>query len=92
MTGAKPREVAKFDDPAKVSGESTCLAFSSDGKKLACGNDRGVCVLDVATFKPVWEWPAPGPVGWLDWAADGRHLLTHNGNKIVYALRLNGLR
>ena len=46
----------------------------------------------MATFKPVWEWPAPGPVGWLDWAADGRHLLTHNGNKIVYALRLNGLR
>ena len=27
-------------------------------------------------------------IRWLDWAADGRHLVTHNGNKTVYVLRL----
>jgi hypothetical protein len=39
----------------------------------------------------VWEWEAPGPVDWVEWAYDSRHLITHNGNKTVYVLRLNQL-
>jgi hypothetical protein len=39
----------------------------------------------------VWEWEAPGRVNWVEWADDSRHLITHNGNKTVYVLRLNQL-
>ena len=50
----------------------------------------GVGVLDVKTIKPVYQWKtAPGSVHLLDWAADGRHLVTHNGNTTGYVLRLN---
>lgn len=87
LTGKEPREVAKYEGAGKVGAGSTYLTFRPDGKALACGSDSGVDILDVATFKPVWEWAAPGPVDWLDWAADGRHLVTHNGNKTVYVLR-----
>jgi serine/threonine protein kinase/WD40 repeat protein len=89
LTGKEPREIAQFGDYAKL-GSVAYLAFHPDGKKLAAvGSQRGVCILDVATMKPVWDWQSPGPVHWLDWAADGRHLVTHNGNMTVYVLRLN---
>jgi formylglycine-generating enzyme required for sulfatase activity len=39
-----------------------------------------------------YEWKtAPGIVHWVDWAPDGRHLVTLNGNRTVYVLRLNQL-
>ena len=91
LTGKAPREIAKFSDGAKIYGDFAYLAFHPDSKKLAVGSWAGVCLLDVATMKPIWDWQSPGPIYWLDWAADGRHLVTHNGNLTVYVLRLNDL-
>ena len=59
---------------------------------MAYASTSGVGVLDAKTLKPVYEWKtAAGWVNWVDWAADGRHLVTHNGNKTVYVLRLPDL-
>jgi hypothetical protein len=72
--------------------EFSCwFAFSPGGQHLAYSFGCEVGVLEVPSFKPVWQWKTPGPVWWLDWAADGRHLVTLNGNHTVYVLRLNQL-
>ena len=87
LTGKEPREVASFTDAAKF-GFVQYLAFHPDSKKLAFASWHGIGILDVATFKPIWDWQSPGPVHWLDWAADGRHLVTNNSNLTVYVLRM----
>ena len=89
LSGKEPREVARYRDNTKVAGDHANLVFHPDGKTLAVGGGRGVCVLDVTTMKPLWDWQSPGPIWWLDWAADGRHLVTHNTNSTVYVLRVD---
>ena len=67
------------------------LAFSPDGRHLAYGSERGVGVLKVPSLETVWERNLLGRVDWVEWASDSRHLITHNGNKTIYVLRLNQL-
>lgn len=87
LTGKEPREVAQY----KGIGSVEALAFHPDSRKLAYGNGSGAGVLDVTTGNALWTWKAPGSVPWVEWAADGRHLVTHNGNKTVYVLRLTDM-
>jgi hypothetical protein len=88
LTGREPTVVGRFVDDENV-GQVRALAFHPDGKRLAASGTRGVAVRDLATGKTVWTWRSPGPVESVAWAADGRHLVTHNGNKTVYVLRLD---
>ncbi len=87
LNSKQPREVARYTDGIKLGYVST-LVFHPDSKKLACGSDRSIGILDIARMKSIWDWPSPGPIHWLDWAADGRHLITHNGNLTCYVLRM----
>ncbi|QEL17588.1 protein kinase domain-containing protein [Limnoglobus roseus] len=87
LSGPRPREVGTYSDKGRM-GYVAALAFHPDGTKLAWGGDHGVGVLDLATLRPAWDWQAPGPVDAVAWAADGRHLVTHNGNQTAYVLRL----
>lgn len=89
LTGEEPRQIAECSDESKMHGERAQFAFSPDNKYLAVGSVRGVCIFDTTSMLPVWDWQSPGFVHWLDWAADGRHLVTHNGNNTVYVLRLS---
>jgi len=89
LTGKSPREIGKVTDLEKINGDRANLSFHPDSKKLAVGSWAGVYILDVPTLKPVWYWKSPGPIAWLDWAADGRHLVTHNGNMTLYVLRFS---
>ena len=91
LSGPKPREARRIEGNLSGLGYVQTLAFHPDGKHLAYGSHISAGVLDVTTGHPVWEWNPPGPVDRLDWAADGRHLVTHNGNKTIYVLRLNKL-
>ena len=75
-----------------VGGATLGLAYSPDGRHLACGTAFGVVIFDTKTWKPVWRWKdAPGIVRWVEFADDGRHLFTHNANGTVYVLRLKDL-
>ena len=86
LTVNPPKLVGKLPDTVE---SIRWLAYSPDGRHIAAAGHKGVAVFDSKTLQPVWKWDtAPGVVYWLDWAADGRHLVTHNGNKTVYVLRL----
>lgn len=56
---------------------------------MAYAGTGEVGVLSIPQLKTLWSWKAPGVVDWLDWAPDGRHLITHNGNQTVYVLRFD---
>lgn len=90
LTGSEPREINKFTSD-KVAGDYSRLAFHPDGKRLAIGSLPGICILDVSSQQVVWEWQSPGRICWLGWAADGRHLVTHNSNHSLYVLRFKDL-
>ncbi|WP_439630328.1 hypothetical protein [Gemmata sp.] len=87
LAGREPREVRRTN-----VGGVAALGFHPGGQRLAYSTGEGLCVVDVATGKTLWEWKgAPGAVLWAQWADDGRHLVTHNANKTVYVLRLPDL-
>ncbi len=91
ISSGKAKELNRTGEQSGL-GPILWLAFSPDGRHLAYAYSLGVGVLDAKTLKPVYEWKtAAGIVNWVDWAADGRHLVTHNGNKTVYVLRLPDL-
>jgi WD40 repeat protein len=51
-------------------GTVTTTSFSSDGKRILVGGDRGVDIWDATTFTRLRNVPA-GPVTWADFAPDG---------------------
>jgi hypothetical protein len=56
---------------------------------LAAGTEGGKLVLrDVQTGLVRRQWQLPGVVYAVAYAADGRHLVTLNGNGTLYVLRL----
>lgn len=93
VSGDEPIEIAAITSAEHYSrtNEARWFAFSPDGRHLAYGSSKGIGILAVPTLESAYEWQAPGPVDWVEWADDGRHLITHNGNKTVYVLRLNQL-
>jgi WD40 repeat protein len=66
-----------------------CLDFSPDGKRLVIGADADIQVYDVATLQEVL--PCEGHRGWIDYvqfAADGKTLLTGGGKNNILPLEL----
>jgi WD40 repeat protein/serine/threonine protein kinase len=64
-------------------------AFSPDGKSLVSLDAAGRILLwDWFYQRPVWECQLPGMANRIDFAADGKHLVTSNANGTVYILRL----
>ncbi len=84
----QPRRTAKWESNAEV-GHWRTVAFSPDGRTLALATQQGKLILrHLETGAPRKEWQLPGPVSWVAYAPDGRHLLTVNGNGTGYVLRL----
>ncbi len=44
------------------------LSYSPDGRHVAFGGEHGVGIMVVPEMELVWEWEAPGPVDWVEWA------------------------
>jgi WD40 repeat protein len=66
---APPRVLAELDGPV------LCLAWTSDGRRLAAGTRNGtVQILEAATGKKVASIPTQGAVGSLAFSADGKKL------------------
>ena len=66
-----------------------CAAFSPDGGTVASGNRTGQMVLwEFATGEKRQEWQLPGWIYSVAFAADGRHLVTGNGNGTIYVFRV----
>jgi WD40 repeat protein/serine/threonine protein kinase len=66
------------------------VAWAPSGSALAtCDIDGLVVIWDATTGKRLREWKFPGWVNMVAFAADGRHLLTANGNGTIYVLRLD---
>jgi WD40 repeat protein/serine/threonine protein kinase/tetratricopeptide (TPR) repeat protein len=66
------------------------VAWAPSGSALAtCDIDGLVVIWDAATGSRLREWKFPGWVNMVAFAADGRHLLTANGNGTIYILRLD---
>jgi WD40 repeat protein len=86
----QPRQSIQWGQNGE-EGNAFAVAFSPDSRALATGTDRGKLVLrDAATGTVYKEWQLPGPLHWVSYAPDGRHLLTVNGNHTGYVLRLAG--
>ena len=65
------------------------LALSPDGETLASSDSGGgVVVWEAATGRKLREFQFPGSVTGLEFAPDGRHLGTANGNGTAYILRI----
>lgn len=69
-------------------GPAFAVAFAPDGKSLYTAGLDGR-IIHWLSFFDKREWLLPGPVHRLALAADGRHLVTYNGNGTVYVLRVN---
>ena len=64
-------------------------AVSPDGQTLAsAARDGKVILWEAATGGKYREWQLPGTVRRVEFAEDGRHLITANGNGTLYVLRL----
>lgn len=66
------------------------LVFAPDGKTVAVGGQgvNSLQVYDVVKGKKPHTWFLPGAVTAVAYSADGRHLISGNGNGTVYVLRL----
>jgi WD40 repeat protein len=65
------------------------VAYHPDGRLLALGGDGGELTLcDPANGTVRRRWQLPGGARSLLFSADGRYLLTGNGNGTIYVLRL----
>jgi serine/threonine protein kinase/WD40 repeat protein len=70
-------------------GPANCVAFSPNSRTLASATARGkLTVRDAESGAIRQEWQLPGPISWVAYAPDGRHLLTVNSNGTGYILRL----
>jgi hypothetical protein len=69
ISGPQPEQLQSMK--VWLYGHFRWLSFSPDGRHLACATDENAIVLEVATFKTVWKWDAPGDIEWIEWAADG---------------------
>jgi serine/threonine protein kinase/WD40 repeat protein len=87
LSGSIPREMPTIDLGTVDRTWFYAFSFSPDGRKLAWARNGPVGVFDLTSGQPSWGWKAPGVVNWLEWAPDGRHLITYNGNKTLYVLR-----
>jgi serine/threonine protein kinase/WD40 repeat protein len=88
-----PRVLAVVDVAAKkVISETDTLgavALAPTGQTIAVVKDvRTLSVLDLATGDQLRQFDLPGPVQALTFSADGRHVVTANGNGTFYVLRL----
>ncbi|MEW9527238.1 protein kinase [Microbispora sp. NPDC049125] len=70
-------------------GTPVFLAFSPDGRTLACRGDRAVTLVDMGTARRAGEWKAAGPVNLdlttrpeLRYSPDGRLLASFADNRI----------
>lgn len=91
ISNGKARPLATANKADGSLGYINWLAYSPDGKFIAYASNFKIGVLSAKTLKPIYEWKTPGPVHWVGWAPDGRHLVTLNGNRTAYVLRLNDL-
>jgi serine/threonine protein kinase/WD40 repeat protein len=67
----------------------TTLAMSPDAGTLVTGDyNRNLIVWDLRTGEKRHEWQFPGPTWPNIISADGRHIITANGNGTIYVLRL----
>jgi serine/threonine-protein kinase len=93
-TAAKGTEtpVHTWKNPLTVMGKPApyrTVAFTTDGKTLAVGCERGSLTLyDTATWKESQTWKLPGAVHQVMFDVYGRHLVCVNGNGTAYVLRL----
>ncbi len=69
------------------------ITFSPDGKLLASsGQDKRVCLWNVADGTKVREWQFKDEARSLAFASDGRHLVVGNSDGTLYILRLETVR
>jgi serine/threonine protein kinase/WD40 repeat protein len=91
-TGGKPQLLRALggDLANGVLGVGS-LVFAPDGKTVAVGGlgVEAVAVWNVATGQKLHGWRFPGPVNSVEFSADGRHLITANGNGTTCILRLD---
>jgi WD40 repeat protein len=88
VTERQPTQWTKWEGNAEEGG-SYAVAFSPDGRTLPSATTRGKLILrDSETGTIRKEWQLPGPIWWVTYAPDGRHLLTVNSNGTGYILRL----
>jgi WD40 repeat protein len=82
----QPQRQGQLEGLANVS---VSIAYSPDGKGLARADHLGnVIVWDLERRFQRWSCKLPGAARRVAFAADGRHLLTLNGNGTIYVLRL----
>jgi WD40 repeat protein len=85
VEGKKPK--GRLIHRQKSWAMSVCVA--PEGRAIAAAFlDGRVIVWDGAGRRKLYQWRFPGPVHHLVFAADGKHLLSANGNGTVYILRL----
>lgn len=87
VTGPRP---APLPLPTFHTDLAFAVTFSPDSRRLAsAGYDGRIIVWDIAQERLLHDWQLPGAVGAICFAADGRHLITNNGNGTLYVLRLS---
>lgn len=93
--GAKIEKLRKLPGHAgkAFSPPVKALAFSPAGKILASsGQDKRVCLWDVASGNKLREWQFLDEARALAFASDGRHLAVGNSDGTLYLLRLEALK
>ncbi len=62
--------------------------FNASSTRIVAAIEQSVKVIDWAKGEAMYSIPMPGPVNEVKLHPDGQHIITVNGNRTVYILRL----